>query len=91
MNTEASRPDKFSQRWPVAWPNRIALTGVHFCQQVGAYDLWLTPYEVWLVVQPNRNETESVPIEYTYEHAAMRFPAIEHKIIAMKAMLFSNS
>jgi len=88
MNTEVSRPDRFTPRWPVPWPDTFREP--QFCQQVGAYDVYLMPHEVWMVSAPAKNGTPTPHTEYMYDHAAMRFPAIEHKIIAMRAMLFSN-
>lgn len=64
---------------------------IAWCQQVGQYDIWLTPYEVIVVGPPKRGTEDGVVSNYTYEHAGQRFPLIEYKILAMKAMIFGSN
>ena len=90
MTLESSRPNKHSPRYEIDALVRYSPDHRHFCQQVGQYDVWLLSYEVWMVSAPRRNETLGQIQPYTYKHAAMRFPAIEHKIYAMRAMLFGG-
>ena len=81
----ADRPNRFAPRYQF---DATRYLRIEFCQQVGMFDAWLTPYEVIVVGPPPRGKDQGEPTVYTYEHAGQRFPLIEHKIMAMKAMIF---
>jgi len=81
-------PDRYSPRWQIEVPPRWMHLKLEFCQQIGMYDVWLGPDIVLMAVAPNRNEALAQVVEYSYQHAGQRFPLIENKIMAMRAMLF---
>ena len=85
MTFEATREGRFEPRYKFEVASMIK---TEFCQQIGQYDIWITPHEVLVVPPPNRGTDLSKYQAYNYEHACQRFPLVEHKLLAMRAMIF---